>query len=138
MAKIRSRDTRPEVYIRSALFKRNFRFRVHYKAVEGRPDIYFPRIKAAIFIHGCYWHRHDGCKYAYTPKSHTDFWLAKFEENKKRDSLVYEKLIQNDIRVLIIWECTVRNMKMNADANFNIMNKLENFIFDNTQTFVQL
>ena len=128
MAKIRSKDTRPEKYIRSALFKRNYRFRVNYEAVDGHPDIYFTRTKVAVFVHGCYWHRHDGCKYSYIPKSNVGFWLAKFEANKKRDNLVYEALNRNSIRVLIIWECSVRKMKASIETHNDIMSKIESFI----------
>jgi DNA mismatch endonuclease (patch repair protein) len=138
MAKIRSKSTRPEMFVRSALFKRNHRFRVNCKAVEGCPDIYFSRTKAAVFIHGCYWHRHDGCKYAYSPKSNIDFWHTKFEENKKRDNIVREALLKSSIRVLIIWECTVRSMKSNAETYNEIINRIEDFIHNENQQFLEI
>ena len=126
------------MYIRSALFKRNHRFRVNYKAVEGRPDIYFTRTKVAIFIHGCYWHRHDGCKYGYIPKTNTAFWLAKFEANKKRDIVVYKALLENNVRVLIVWECTVRKIKHNLKAHDEVMEQIENFIFNTNHQYLEI
>jgi DNA mismatch endonuclease (patch repair protein) len=138
MAKIRSKKTKPEMYIRSALSKRNHRFRVNYKLVEGHPDIYFTRIKVAVFIHGCYWHRHYGCKYAYTPKSNINFWVTKFEINKNRDDAVYEELKNNGVRILIIWECTVNKMKTNIELHNEIISRIEIFLNDNDQLFLEI
>ena len=138
MSKIRSKNTRPEMFIRSALFKRNHRYRVNYKAVEGCPDIYFSRAKAAIFVNGCYWHRHDGCKYAYVPKTNIEFWLAKFNTNKKRDTIVYEALQKSGVRILIIWECTVKKMKSNAKMQSEIMLQIEKFISNNKILFLEI
>ena len=138
MAKIRSKNTKPEMYIRSALFKRNYRFRVNHKAVEGHPDIFFTRVKVAIFVHGCYWHRHEGCKYAYIPKSNTDFWLTKFETNKNRDSVVYEALKQNGVRVLIVWECTIKKMKQSPNAHEEVMSRIDVFLNNEKQSFLEI
>jgi len=138
MAKIRLKDTKPEIFIRSALFSRNFRYRVNYKAVEGHPDIYFTRAKVAIFIHGCYWHRHDGCKFAYVPKSNSDFWLTKFESNTKRDSTVCEALLSAGIRVLIVWECTIRKMKRNTKFYEDSLECIERFISEQNQQFAEI
>jgi DNA mismatch endonuclease (patch repair protein) len=138
MAKIRLKNTRPEMFVRSALFKRNHRFRVNYKEVEGCPDIYFSRAKVAVFVHGCYWHRHMGCKYAYNPKSNIDFWNKKFNSNMKRDSFVYERLSKSGIRVLIIWECSVRNMKNNTDNYNEVITQTEDFIQNNNQQFKEI
>ena len=138
MAKIHSKNTRPEMYIRSALFKRNLRFRVNYKAIEGNPDIYFTKAKAAIFVNGFYWHRHDGCKYAYIPKSNTDFWLAKFEANIKRDSIVHETLKGSGIRVLVVWECTVKKMKNDVELHSKILSQIEDFIYHDNRLFLEI
>lgn len=138
MAKIRSKNTRPEKYIRSALFKNNFRFRVNYHVIEGHPDIYFTRTKIAIFVHGCYWHRHNGCQYAYTPKSNVDFWLAKFTTNKKRDTVVYETLCNEGVRVLVIWECTVRKMWRDNEIHSAVIAQIEDFILTNSQQYLEL
>jgi len=138
MSKIRSKDTQPEKYIRSALFRRNHRYRVNSNVVEGHPDIYFPRLNVAIFVHGCYWHRHDGCKYAYIPKSNSEFWLAKFETNKTRDATVYNVLKNHGVRVLIIWECTVRKMMCNADFHNKTIVQIENFILRKKPAFSEI
>ena len=138
MSKIRSKNTRPEMYVRSALFKRKHRFRVNYKAVEGNPDIYFTRTKVAIFIHGCYWHRHHGCRYAYTPKSNVDFWLAKFEDNKKRDIAAHSALLDSGIRVLIIWECTVKKIQRDPTIHEEVMAQIEDFIQSKTQQILNI
>jgi DNA mismatch endonuclease (patch repair protein) len=100
MAKIQAKNTKPEIYIRSALHKLNLRFRVNYKDINGQPDLYFTKKKVAIFVHGCYWHRHENCKYTYMPKSNMEFWNTKFESNKNRDRLVINSLMQEGIRVL--------------------------------------
>ena len=138
MSKIRSKNTKPEVYIRSALFKRNYRFRVNHNGVEGCPDIYFTRKKAAIFVHGCYWHRHDNCKYAYTPKSNLDFWLAKFEANKKRDAAVCDTLLDGGARVLIIWECTVKKIKSDPESYNDVMMRIDDFILNENEKFLEI
>ena len=88
MAAIRSRDTKPEVYFRKLLFAKGYRYRIAAKNIPGHPDIFLRKYNTAIFIHGCFWHRHHGCKYAYTPKSREDFWQNKFEANIKRDYIV--------------------------------------------------
>ena len=85
MAKIRSRDTKPEEYVRKLLFGQGYRYRKNVSNVPGHPDAWMAKHNAAVFVHGCFWHRHEGCKYAYTPKSHTDFWQNKFLKNIQRD-----------------------------------------------------
>jgi len=126
------------MYIRSALFKRNLRFRVNYKGVEGNPDIYFTKARVAVFVNGCYWHRHDGCKYAYIPKSNTDFWLAKFETNVRRDGIVYKILEEHGVRVLVVWECTVKKMKSDAGLHGDVISQIEDFIFTGSTMFVEV
>ena len=85
MSRIRSKDTIPEVRVRSFLHRAGFRFRLHVKDLPGSPDIVLPKHRTAIFVHGCFWHRHSGCKYACTPKSRVDFWNKKFQQNIDRD-----------------------------------------------------
>ena len=111
MAKIKGKNTKPEMYIRSLLFREGLRYRVNYSAIEGKPDLYFPKYRTAIFVNGCFWHRHEGCKYAYTPKTNAKFWEKKFSNNIRRDDEVYSTLVKQNIQVIIIWECTVRAMK---------------------------
>lgn len=88
MAAIRNRDTKPEVYLRKLLFVRGYRYRIAAKSVPGHPDIFLRKYNTAIFVHGCFWHRHQGCKYAYTPKSRVEFWQKKFDDNVRRDRIV--------------------------------------------------
>lgn len=107
MGRIRSRDTAPEVAVRSALHRLGFRFRVHAKALPGKPDIVLPKWKHAIFVHGCFWHRHGGCKMAFTPKTRTDFWLEKFARNIARDQKAQRELERLGWSVSVIWECEI-------------------------------
>lgn len=114
MAAIRSKDTKPEVYLRKLLFHNGFRYRKNCSGVFGHPDIYLPKYKVAIFVHGCYWHRHEGCKYAYMPKSRVDFWQKKFDDNIRRDRSVQKMLENQEIRYFVVWECTIKQMQNNS------------------------
>lgn len=107
MSRIKSKDTKPELLVRSWLHRNGFRFRLHVKDLPGTPDIVLPKYKTIIEVRGCYWHRHPGCKFAYTPKSNPDFWNAKFAENVKRDTLTDNALKELGWRVIIIWECEI-------------------------------
>jgi len=109
MSRIRARDTQPERTVRSALFKAGLRYRVDVHDLPGKPDIVLKRYRTVVFVHGCFWHRHPGCKLAYTPKSRNDFWEAKFERNVERDREVETQLRQAGWRYLVIWECEVRD-----------------------------
>lgn len=107
MSRIKGKNTKPEMAVRSMLHKRGFRFRLHRKDLPGIPDIVLPKYKTVIFVHGCYWHRHPGCKKAYTPKSRMDFWNKKFCENVERDERKIKELVNLGWQVLIIWECEI-------------------------------
>jgi DNA mismatch endonuclease (patch repair protein) len=109
MARIKSRDTIPERRLRSALHSRGFRFRLHVKTLPGRPDLVFPRYRAVVFVHGCFWHRHSGCKLAYTPKSNMVFWMEKFAANVSRDRRQVSALIDRGWRVTVARECSLRS-----------------------------
>ncbi len=111
MSSIRSKDTKPEVYLRKLLFAKGYRYRKNVDYVPGHPDIYLGKYKTAIFVHGCFWHRHQGCKYAYTPKSNVEFWHKKFENNVKRDAAVRTMLLEGGYRCLVVWECTIKKDK---------------------------
>lgn len=108
MRGIRGKDTKPELSLRRALHARGFRYRLHKKGLLGRPDLVFPKYHAAVFVHGCFWHRHKGCRYATTPSTRADFWMAKFEANVVRDSAVRAGLLDASWRVATIWECALR------------------------------
>lgn len=113
MSKIRSGNTNPEKLVRSLLHRSGYRFRIHVKNLPGSPDIVLPKYKTAIFIHGCYWHRHSECKYAYTPKSRTEFWKEKFEATVERDQRKSDELLSAGWRVIVVWEC---ELEKNAQA----------------------
>ena len=119
MSRIRSKDTKPENIVRSLLHRMDYRFRLHVKGLPGKPDIVLPKYKTIIFVHGCFWHRHPKCKYAYTPKSRIEFWEKKFAENIVRFKIVKKELEKLKWNVVVIWECEI---KSNAD----LVNKLEN------------
>jgi DNA mismatch endonuclease (patch repair protein) len=105
MSRIRNKNTRPEKAVRSALRRMGVRFSLHRKSLSGKPDIVLTRHKIAIFVHGCFWHRHKRCKFAYTPKSRKKFWLGKFQENITRDARIKNTLRKNGWKVITIWEC---------------------------------
>ncbi len=108
MAGIRGKDTEPEMLVRRFLFKSGFRYRLHDSIIPGKPDLVLPKYKLVIFVHGCFWHRHKGCKLAYTPKSNIDRWMNKFRDNVQRDANQVQQLISAGWKVLIIWECGLR------------------------------
>lgn len=105
MAQIRDRDTKPEIAVRSMLHRLGFRFRLHRSDLPGNPDIVLPKYKTVVLVHGCFWHRHRNCKYAYTPKSRTEFWETKFARNVERDLEVRRELRKLGWKVVVVWEC---------------------------------
>jgi DNA mismatch endonuclease (patch repair protein) len=109
MSKIRSKDTKPELALRKALFARGFRYRVNDNHLPGKPDIVLPKYKTVIFLHGCFWHGHEGCKYASIPKTNTKFWVDKITSNAERDKVNAEKLTALGWNVLTVWECEIRH-----------------------------
>jgi DNA mismatch endonuclease (patch repair protein) len=109
MSRIRSSDTGPERIVRSALHNLGYRFRLHRRDLPGKPDIVLPRYRTVVFVHGCFWHRHSKCKFAYEPKSRLRFWNDKFSGTIKRDREAVEKLKLLGWRVLIVWECRTKN-----------------------------
>jgi len=109
MSRIRSKDTDPEKRVRSALHRAGYRFRLHSKALPGRPDIVLPKYRTVVFVHGCFWHRHSGCAFAYTPKSRVSFWHKKFSMNVDRDERTAISLRAMGWRVITVWECEVRS-----------------------------
>lgn len=108
MASVRSKDTKPEMVVRKLAHSLGCRYRLHRKGLPGSPDLVFPKHHAVVFVHGCYWHRHPGCKDASTPKTNTTFWQNKFEENINRDQRNLKDLESMGWRTLVIWECETR------------------------------
>ena len=113
MSQIRSKSSNPELIVRSYLHGKGFRFRVNVKNLPGKPDIVLKKYNTLIFVDGCFWHRHNGCKYAYTPKSRKEFWRTKFRNNVKRDKLVNEELGKSEWNVHRIWECEINEENLN-------------------------
>lgn len=128
MSRIRSRDTKPELYLRKLLFAAGFRYRKNDRRLPGCPDIWLPKYRTAIFVHGCFWHRHAGCRYAYMPKSRVEFWEEKFRKNVTRDMEVLEALSNNGVRVMVVWECTLRSMMRNSQKEAEVLRKISAFI----------
>ncbi len=110
MSRIRSDNTKPELIVRSLLHRMGYRFRLHQKNLPGKPDIVLPKHKTVIFVHGCFWHRHENCKYAYIPKSRRGFWTNKFKTNIERDKKVNQQLKDLGWKVNIIWECELSDL----------------------------
>ena len=108
MSGIRGKDTKPEMVLRRALHARGFRYRLHGKGVPGRPDMILAKHRAVIFVHGCFWHRHEGCRYATTPATRPEFWAEKFATNVRRDRSACEALVADGWRVATVWECALR------------------------------
>jgi DNA mismatch endonuclease (patch repair protein) len=109
MAGIRGKDTKPELALRRSLHALGFRYRLHAKGIPGKPDLVLPKYRAVIFVHGCFWHRHPGCRYASTPAIRPEFWASKFSANVARDSAVRSALLLAGWRVATIWECAMRS-----------------------------
>ncbi len=109
MSRIKSTNSKPEIVVRSLLHRMGYRFRLHRKDLPGKPDIVLPKYKTIIFVHGCFWHRHINCKYAYTPKTHTDKWLQKFLKNTERDKKAKKQLELLGWKVNVIWECETKD-----------------------------
>lgn len=107
MAKVKSKNTKPEVIVRSLLHRFGYRFRLHRKELPGTPDIVLPKLRLAIFVNGCFWHQHAGCKKAMRPTSNKEFWDVKLDQNFARDLKVRAQLAKTDWKVLDIWECQV-------------------------------
>lgn len=114
MAAIHSLDTKPEMIVRRGLWKRGFRYRLNYKRLPGHPDLVLRKYKTCIFINGCFWHGHEGCKYYTIPKTNTEFWVNKVQRNKERDERVKHELNAMGWNCITIWECELKPAKREA------------------------
>ena len=109
MSNIPSKNTKPEETVRKYLFAHGLRYRKNVSKLPGKPDIVLPKYKTVVFVNGCFWHGHEGCKYFVPPKTNTEFWFAKFQYNQERDARNYQKLRDLGWRILIVWECEIRH-----------------------------
>ena len=122
MSAIKSKNTKPEIAVRKLLHSMGYRFRLHRKDLPGSPDIVLPKYKKAIFVHGCFWHRHENCKYASTPNTRKEFWEKKFQANVKRDLEIQEKIKNLGWQSVIIWECETKNMEILREKIIDVFN----------------
>lgn len=113
MSMIKGRDTKPEIIVRKFLFSKGYRYRVNYSKLPGKPDIVLTKQKAAIFVNGCFWHGHEGCKYFVVPKTRTRWWLDKINKTKERDQINYKKLTETNWRIIVVWECELKHDSRN-------------------------
>lgn len=111
MSRIKAKDTKPELLVRKYLFCKGFRYRVNVKDLPGKPDIVLPKYKTVIFIHGCFWHGHEGCKYFVIPKTRTEWWTEKIRKNKERDQQEHEALRKTGWNIITVWECQLKPRK---------------------------
>lgn len=114
MSRIRGKNTKPEILVRKYLHSKGFRFRLNVKTLPGKPDIVLPKYKSVIFINGCFWHGHSGCKDFSIPKTRTEWWMDKISQTKKRDDFVHEALTQKGWQVIVIWTCSLKIKKRAA------------------------
>ena len=132
MAAIRSSSTKPELQLRHAIWHHGFRYLVNDKRFPGKPDIVLPKYRTAIFVHGCFWHGHKGCKNYSIPKTNTDFWVAKVARNQERDQEVWRQLEAMGWNVIIVWECQLRR-----EALDETVSKVETDIKENGDRYAE-
>jgi len=125
MSRVQSLNTKPEMIVRKLVYSLGYRYRIHPKDVPGKPDLVFKGRKKVIFVHGCFWHRHEGCLNTRTPKSRVGFWEEKFRKNQERDRAHYKKLSQAGWKYLIIWECQVKNTENLEQQVFQFLEELK-------------
>jgi len=119
MSGISGKDTKPELLLRKAMYAWGYRYRLHYNKLSGRPDIVMPGRRIAIFVHGCFWHRHEGCRCATIPATRPEFWARKFERNVERDAENIAALVESGWRVAVVWECGLKSATF--DENLGLL-----------------
>lgn len=127
MAGIKRYDTKPEMKVRRYLHSLGFRYVLHKKELPGKPDIVFPKHRAVVFVHGCFWHSHEGCKYAAVPKTREAFWSDKLKSNQVRDRKVVRELLDSGWRVLIVWECALRSSNCELHSVVAFLNSKQSY-----------
>lgn len=124
MSRIKGKDTKPEMLVRKFLFSKGLRYRLHDNKLPGKPDLVFPKYKKIVFIHGCFWHGHAGCKYFVIPKTRTAWWLNKINRNIEKDTQNIQKLIEDAWEVIIVWECDLKS-KIKEEVLNNLYQKIK-------------
>ena len=124
MARVKNKNTKPEIYLRKLLWHRGFRYRINYKQLPGSPDIFIPGYNTTIFVNGCFWHMHENCKYSSIPKTNRDFWEKKLKTNVKRDAENYDELKKLGFNVIVVWQCEINKMKSDESTLENIINEI--------------
>lgn len=127
MSRVKGKDTKPEEIVRKYLFSQGFRYRKNDKRLPGKPDIVLPKYKTVIFINGCFWHKHEGCKYFVWPKSNSEFWKEKIESNIVRDKKQYEELKNAGWHVIIVWECELKK-KQRMDTLERLVTEIQTIV----------
>jgi len=117
MSMIKGKNTKPEIVVRKFLFQNGFRYRLYHSKLPGKPDIVLPKYKTVIFVNGCFWHGHEGCKYYVVPKTRTKWWLNKINETKKRDKTKAVKLKELGWKIQVIWECELKPVNVEETLN---------------------
>jgi DNA mismatch endonuclease (patch repair protein) len=125
MATVKNKNTKPEIQVRKVLFERGFRYRINDKRLPGSPDIVLPKYHTVVFVHGCYWHGHKSCTKAIKPSTNKDFWNTKIEKNRTRDKKAQKALKKNGWKVIIIWECQLRNQELLKQTLTKVINKIK-------------
>lgn len=110
MSRIKGKDTKPELLVRRLIYGMGYRYRLHSKDLPGKPDVIFPSKRKVIFVHGCFWHQHNGCKANHIPKSNIDYWVPKLKKTKARDAENQKKLLDKGWKCLILWECQLKKI----------------------------
>lgn len=127
MSRVKGKDTKPEEIVRKYLFFQGFRYRKNDKRLPGKPDIVLPKYKTVIFVNGCFWHKHEGCKYFVWPKSNSEFWKEKIESNIVRDKKQYEELKNAGWHVIIVWECELKK-KQRMDTLERLVTEIQTIV----------
>jgi len=131
MARVKSKNTKPEVLLRKLLWHKGFRYRLNYKELPGSPDLYIPKYRVAIFVNGCFWHMHENCRYSSIPKSNYEFWKNKLEGNVERDKKNYAQLESMGIKVIVVWGCEIKRMMKDECVLSEKMNSIYQTIIYN-------
>ena len=138
MSKIRSNNTKPEILLRKALFAKGLRYKINDKKLQGKPDIVLSKYKTVIFVHGCFWHNHKGCKRAHLPKSNIEYWENKIRTNEERDLKNKESLKKLGWNVIVVWECELNTTEKVEQVVINLIANLEDFELNSRKKVVVL